>query len=249
MTETAADARPALVFSGVWKSFGSLIALRDVTLEVRPGELFALVGGNGAGKTTLIKCLVDFCVPDRGEIRVFGMSHRLTEARAPLVFLPERFSPPHFLTGRDFLAYMAELCRTDYNDQRARDMLRRLDLDTAALAQPVRTYSKGMTQKLGLAACLLSGKSLYLFDEPTSGLDPRARALVKRELRELRAQGHTVFFSSHALTEVSELSDRMAILDGGCVRFAGSPAELVERCSALNLEQAFLQCIAGGLPA
>jgi ABC-2 type transport system ATP-binding protein len=100
-----------------------------------------------------------------------------------------------------------------------------------------------MTQKLGLAACLLSGKELFVFDEPTSGLDPKARALLKHELRELRKTRHTLFFTSHALADVGEMCDRMAILHGGRLQFAGTPDELVRKFAADNIEQAFLACI------
>ena len=190
---------------------------------MRRGELFALVGGNGAGKTTLIKCLLDFCESDAGGIEIFGVSHRLTASRRELAFLPERFNPPHYLTGRDFLRYMGELHRGAYDEERTRRTFERLDLAVSALGRPARTYSKGMTQKLGLAACLLSGKALYVLDEPTSGLDPKARALLKRELHALRAAGRTVFFTSHALADVQEICDRMAVLHGGTLRFAGTP--------------------------
>jgi ABC-2 type transport system ATP-binding protein len=249
MTTNAAEARSALAFSAVTKSFGGPPALEDFTLEVRRGELFGLVGGNGAGKTTLIKCLLDFCVPDHGEIAILGVSHRQTVARAGLAFLPERFNPPHYLTGRDFLRYLAELHRAPYDEARVVKTLARIDLDARALDRPARTYSKGMTQKLGLAACLLSGKSLYLLDEPASGLDPRARALVKRELRALRSEGRTVFFTSHALADVQELCDRVAVLHRGRLRFAGSPAELIARYGAADLESAFLECTGDGVPA
>lgn len=242
MSETSV---PALLFQGVGKSFGPVRALDDLTLEVRRGELFGLVGGNGAGKTTLMKCLLDFLDADRGEIRLFGVSHRLTAARRELAFLPERFNPPFYLTGRDFLRYMAELHRVPYDEPRIAGIFERLDLDLSALSRPARSYSKGMTQKLGLAACLASGKALQVLDEPTSGLDPKARALLKRELKALREAGATVFFTSHALADVSEICDRMAVLHGGRLRFAGTPAELIALHSAATLEQAFLDCIAG----
>src|ERR1051325_9995815 len=106
----------ALTFDKVSKSFGDTAALDDFTLDVRRGELFGLVGGNGAGKTTLIKCMLDFARADRGEIRIFGVSHRLTSARRELAFLPERFNPPFYLTGRDFLKYMAQLHRVQYDE-------------------------------------------------------------------------------------------------------------------------------------
>ncbi|HEX2824921.1 MAG TPA: ABC transporter ATP-binding protein [Burkholderiales bacterium] len=237
------DSSPALAFRGVSKAFGATRALDDFTLEVARGELFALVGGNGAGKTTLIKCLLDFTTPDSGAIEIAGRTHRDTASRADLAFLPERFNPPHYLTGRDFLRYMAQLHRRPYDEAGVRAVFERLDLALSALDRPARTYSKGMTQKLGLAACLVSGKTLQVLDEPTSGLDPKARALLKRELRRLREAGRTIFFTSHALADVQELSDRMAVVQNGRLMFAGTPDALVERHGAASLEQAFLACI------
>src|SRR5215213_456597 len=228
MTRTSST-EPALAFHGVSKAYGATVALEQFTLEVRQGELFGLVGGNGAGKTTLIKCLLDFVEPDAGEIRLFDESSRVTASRRELSYLPERFNPPHYLTGRDFLRYMSELHRTPYAEERALEMLERLDLSAAALDRPARTYSKGMTQKLGLAACLLSNKALQVLDEPTSGLDPKARALLKRELGSLRAQGRTVFFTSHSLADVEQICDRMAVLHAGRLRFAGTPEQLVSQ--------------------
>ncbi|HXV10792.1 MAG TPA: ABC transporter ATP-binding protein [Burkholderiales bacterium] len=233
----------ALRFERVSKRFGEVAALEEFSLEVERGEFFGLVGVNGAGKTTLIKCLLDFCDSDGGRIEIFGISHRVTTARGGLAFLPERFNPPHFLTGRDFLQYMMRLYRQPYDELRAREMFATLDLDPAALGKAARTYSKGMTQKLGLAACLLSGKDLYVLDEPTSGLDPKARALFKQALRGLKQTRRTVFFSSHALADVAEMCDRMAVLHQGKLRYAGAPAELAARVDGGDLEQAFLACI------
>lgn len=244
MNSTATESFDALRFSAVTKAYGATPALDAFTLAVPRGELFGLVGGNGAGKTTLIKCLLDFCDTDSGDISLFGVSHRLTAARAQLAFLPERFNPPYYLTGRDFLRYMAKLHRMAYDEGQAMEALERLDLQQAALTRPARSYSKGMTQKLGLAACLLSGKPLQVLDEPTSGLDPKARALLKRELRAVRDAGGTVFFTSHALADVEEICDRMAVLHAGRLRFAGSPAELKTRYGSTDLEAAFLECIA-----
>ena len=219
--------------------------LHDVSFEVASGEFFGLVGVNGAGKTTLLKCLLDFCDTDGGGIEIFGTSHRLTAARRRLAFLPERFNPPYFLTGEDFIRYVLEMQSLSYERPRAEHMLRTLDLDLAALNLPVRAYSKGMTQKLGLAACFLSGKDLYVLDEPTSGLDPKARALLKSQLRELKQKARTVFFTSHALADVAEMCDRMAVMHAGSLCFAGTPAELCRQFASDDLEQAFLRCIEG----
>ena len=233
----------ALRFEQVTKRFGGVAALDDFSLEVARGEFFGLVGVNGAGKTTLIKCLLDFC-DAHGRIEIFGVDHRLTTARQQLAFLPERFNPPHFLTGRDFLRYMLKLYRQPYDEARVKQVFASLDLDPAALDKAARSYSKGMTQKLGLAACLLSGKELYVLDEPTSGLDPKARALLKRALGALRALNRTVFFSSHALADIAEMCDRMAVLHGGKLRYAGRPSDLAATAADGDLERAFLTCIA-----
>jgi ABC-2 type transport system ATP-binding protein len=234
---------PALSFTAVSKRFGRATALDAVSLDVPRGGSFGLAGLNGAGKTTLIKCLLDFCALDSGSISIFGVAHRAPSARSRLAFLPERFIPPYYLKGRDFLRYMLTLHGVTYREARAEEMLQALDLDLGALVKPVRSFSKGMTQKLGLAACLLSEKDLFVLDEPTSGLDPKARALLKRQLLGLRARGHTVFFTSHALADVEEICDRMAVLDRGRLCFTGTPRELQDREGSETLEQAFLGCL------
>ena len=236
----------ALQFQGVSKAYAGTSAgaptgaLSDFTLTVNAGECFGLVGANGAGKTTLIKCLLDFCEPNAGAIAIFGVPHRLTASRARLAYLPERFNPPYYLTGGDFLHYMARMHRVAYNPGAAQALLSELDLDPAALAKPVRTYSKGMNQKLGLAACMLSRKDLYVLDEPTSGLDPRARILLKRKLKALSDEGKTIFFTSHALADVEEMCERVAVIDAGKLRFAGTPADLIREQNASDIEQAFM---------
>jgi len=233
----------ALRFRGVTKTFGSLAALDDLSLEVPAGGVFGLVGENGAGKTTLIKCLLDFCDIDRGAIDIYDRSHRVTAARARLAFLPERFNPPFYLTGRDFLRYLGRLHGVAYDEARVGAMFAALDLAPSALERPARTYSKGMTQKLGLAACLLSGKDLYLLDEPTSGLDPKARARLKRELEKLRTAGRTVFLTSHSLADVAEMCDGMAVVHQGRLRFRGTPEAFVREFDAPDMERAYLACI------
>jgi len=234
---------PALRFDCVSKRYGRADALREVSLEIEAGETFGLVGMNGAGKTTLLKCLLDFCHTDSGRIELFGVSHRLTSARSRLAFLPERFNPPFYLTGADFVRYMLQLHGVSYRAEEVEHTFADLDLDRSALNKPVRAFSKGMTQKLGLAACFLARKDLYLLDEPTSGLDPKARALLKRKLHAVHAQGHTIFLTSHALTDVEELCGRMAVIHRGELRFAGTPAQLRAQYNSSTLEQAFLTCI------
>lgn len=234
----------ALRFAQVVKRYSGVPVVDAFSLEVRRGEFFALVGVNGAGKTTLLKCLLEFCDTDGGEIEIFDVPHATTAARARIAYLPERFNPPFYLTGRDFLRYMLGLYRAPYDETEVVRIFGALDLSPSALDRPARAYSKGMTQKLGLAACLLSGKDLYVLDEPTGGLDPKARALLKRELIALRRSGRTLFFTSHALADVAELCDRLAVVHAGRLRFAGTPAELTRDTGTSSLEQAFLASIA-----
>jgi ABC-2 type transport system ATP-binding protein len=233
----------ALRFQQVVQSYARTPVLRGLDLDVEAGECLGLVGVNGAGKTSLIKCLLDFCALDGGEIAIFGKTHRLPAARQPLAYLPERFSPPYYLTGRDFLTYLLKLQGLSYEAGAAERMLAALDLDAAALTKTPSHYSKGMTQKLGLAACLLVGKPLLVLDEPMSGLDPKARALLKQQLRRLRGDGVTILLTSHALADVDELCDRLAILHEGRIRFAGTPAACRAEFGGATLEEAFMQCI------
>ena len=225
------------------KNYGKLPVLRALSLSVRRGECFGLVGKNGAGKTTLIKCLLDFCDIDGGAIHLLGIPHRENRARHSLAFLPESFLPPHALTGRDFLQYMMALRELPYVEAAARAMCVALDLDPQALARQARGYSKGMTQKLGLAACFLSQAELFVLDEPMSGLDPRARALLKRQLALLKQAGKTVFFSSHVLADVEEICDRMAILHDGQLAYIGTAVDCRAQFHGATLEEAYLAAI------
>ncbi len=232
-----------LRFKNLSKRYATHTVLNDCSLSVEAGEFFALVGVNGAGKTTLIKSLLDFCELNQGEIYICEQSHLQPQARRHLAFLPEQFRPPSYLTGQDFLKYVIQLHGQDYIAARALELCAQLDLAPSALSQTVRTYSKGMAQKLGLLGCFLSEKPLLILDEPMAGLDPKARAYLKRYLLKLKQQGTTLFFSTHLLADVEALCDRMAILHAGRLRFVGSPAECCARYHTENLEEAYLRCI------
>jgi ABC-2 type transport system ATP-binding protein len=234
---------PIVVFEQVSKTFGTLGVLDDVNWAISRGECVALAGLNGAGKTTLIKCLLDLCQPSRGRITVFGRPHSDPMCRKELAFLPERFVPPHHLRGRDFLRYSAQLRGMRYEDSAAGPVLDTLDLDRAALERPIRQLSKGMVQKLGLAATFLAERSLLLLDEPMSGLDPQARACLERQLRAAKAAGRTVLFTTHALAGIDSFCDRILILHRGVPYFAGTPQQLCHDFDASNVEEAFLHCV------
>ncbi len=236
MTET-------IRFERVFKQFGRLPVLDGLSLGIEQGEFFGLVGINGAGKTTSIKALLDFIDIDSGSICIFGLRHDQTRARERLAFLPERFLPPYYLRGRDFLNFYSRLRGTRFSADRVNAMCEALDLNPEALYKSVRIYSKGMSQKLGLIATLLSENDLLVLDEPMSGLDPKARRLVKTQMQAIKKTGRSVFFSTHMLSDVDELCDRMGILHGGKLRFVGTPSECRQRFGTSSLEQAYLNCI------
>jgi ABC-2 type transport system ATP-binding protein len=234
---------PAVRVVALDKRYGRLPALSRVDLEIAPGEAFGLVGANGAGKTTLIKCLLDLTGRDAGAVEIFGVDGGRAEARRRLAYVPERFVPPHFLRCREFIELQQRACGEPYDAARAAEALRELELERDVLERPVRELSKGMTQKLGLAACFTLERDLYVLDEPMSGLDPVARIAVKGVLRKKSETGKTLFFTSHVLSDVEELCSSIAVLDRGAVRFRGAPGELCRRYAEESLERAFMRCI------
>ena len=229
----------------VVKRYGRQTVLAGVDLSIAEGEYFGLVGVNGAGKTTLIKCLLDFTRADSGSIEIYSSKSTIDSARERLAYLPEKFLAPYYLKGREFLEYMARLYKTPFDLEKYRETAKMLDLDISSLNKEARKFSKGMSQKLGLAACLMSGRDLFVMDEPMSGLDPRARAYLKRHLLALKQQGKTLFFSTHLLTDVEALCDKVAILHEGQVRFVGSPVECCRYYDTDDFEQAYLKCVGG----
>lgn len=233
----------ALTIHELEHSYRNKVVLNRISFTINSGEYVGLVGINGAGKSTLIKSVLDFVAIKRGSIEIFGRSHRLPTAREKLSFLPEQFRPPYYLKGQDFLHYMAELHAVPVTRQDMETMLILLDLELSALDKPVREYSKGMAQKLGLAACFLSRRPLLLLDEPMSGLDPKARAYLKKYLLSLRQNDQTLFFSTHLLSDIEDLCDRLVILHQGEIRFDGSPADCCAYYQQTTLEAAYMQCI------
>ncbi len=234
---------PAIQVQNLSKRFKKQLALQNVSFQVRRGETFALIGGNGAGKSTLIKILLDFISADQGSARLFDVPSTLAESRTPLAYLPERFTPPSWMRAGRYLHTFTALYDAQHSDTRLTEACRTLHLDPGALNKPIRALSKGMTQKIGLLSVLLSGKPLLVLDEPMSGLDPLARIGVKHMLQTLKAEGTTLFYSSHLLADVEALCDRLAILHEGRLLFTGTLAECLAAGGADNLEQAYLNLV------
>ncbi|MCP5145467.1 MAG: ABC transporter ATP-binding protein [Gammaproteobacteria bacterium] len=237
----------AIAVKSLSRRFGDRQVLADVSFVVTQGAACALVGANGAGKTTLIKILLDFLNPSAGDVQLFGRAPGDPGSRAGSAFLPERFIPPAFLTGNEFLRYTAELQGTALNPDAVLAMAARLDLGELDLSKSVGAYSKGMAQKLGLLACLMASPKLLLLDEPMSGLDVQGRRAIKLALQEYHAAGGTLLFTSHLLNDISGLADDLVVLDQGRVRFNGAPADFLAAHGAADMEQAYLACVAGQL--
>ena len=227
----------------VVKSYANKRVLDGIDLQVPKGEFFGLVGMNGSGKSTLIKSMLDLVGIDSGVIKINNKSHREVHSRDEVAYLPDRFSPPVHLRGQDFIDYMLRLHGRRHDRQQVDSVLDGLELDKTVMQESVNKLSKGMTQKLGLASCLLSGKKLLILDEPMSGLDPRARVLFKKQLAGLKQEGVTVFFSSHVLADVEEMADTMVVLHNSQIYFSGTPDEFKQSYSGENVEQAYMNCI------
>jgi ABC-2 type transport system ATP-binding protein len=223
--------------------YGKRTVISDINFSLNQGEVFGLIGLNGAGKTTLIKSILGLGEP-KGEISLFGERIGPPKARANLAYLPEKFQPSSMLRGWEFIELTLDYFHLPLDRENARAMCIGLDLDADVLERNVRTYSKGMGQKLGLVATILTGLPLLILDEPMSGLDPKARIMLKDRLLEYRTQGgRTVFFSSHILADIEEICDRIGVIHDGALIFLGTPAELIARHAAPGLERAFLSAI------
>jgi ABC-2 type transport system ATP-binding protein len=233
---------PPLAVSQVSAGYGKKVVISDVTFTLDRQEIFGLVGLNGAGKTTLIRTILSLRAGS-GQIAIFGEPNTLAKSRQRLLYLPERFQPPIQLKGFEYLSILLEYFGQRLDRARARDMATGIDLDPAALDRQVRTYSKGMGQKLGLVGAFLVDVPLMILDEPMSGLDPRARVLLKDRLIERRAAGRTIFFSSHILSDIEEICDRIGVINDGRLLFLGTPTAFVAQHPGATLERSFLSAI------
>ena len=234
---------PVIDCKNLNKQFGDKTVLNNINLCINQGEYFGLVGINGSGKSTMIKSILDLISIEAGEINLFGVNNRKVESRDNIAYLPDRFLPPTHLTGADFIQYMLSLQGSECENDEIENMLTSLELDSRMMKASVSKLSKGMTQKLGLACCMLSKKPLLILDEPMSGLDPKARVLFKQQLKQRKTDSTTLFFSSHVLADVDEMADRMAVLHEGEFLFIGTPIAFKQAYGSDVLEQAYMACI------
>ena len=202
--------------AGLRKDYGTRTAVRDLTLQVGRGEAFGFLGPNGAGKSTSIKMLLGLVRPTSGQALLLGQPVGSRDVRARIGFLPEHFRFYDWMSAAELLMFHGRLCGVSEPDLRRRmpRLLDRVGLG-AQNSKPIRSYSKGMMQRVGLAQAMVNEPEILFLDEPTSGLDPAGRKLVREIVREQRDRGATVFLNSHLLGEVEQSCDRVAFIRRG----------------------------------
>ncbi|MEZ0226414.1 MAG: ABC transporter ATP-binding protein [Alphaproteobacteria bacterium] len=240
-----APAVPAIGIHNVSADYGHGPVIEGITFDIMTRETFGLIGLNGVGKTTLIKIILGLMEASKGSIEVFGKKTLDPESKEKIAYLPEKFEPPPFLSGLEFVKFSLDLYKRPFSEDAVMRAADRVSLQRPSLKRRVNTYSKGMRQKTGLIGTWLTECPLLILDEPMSGLDPLARALVKDEIIACRNRGMTVFLSSHILADMDEICDRIAIIHDGALKFVGTPASLKTKTKQEYLERAFLKTIEG----
>ncbi|HYR64443.1 MAG TPA: ABC transporter ATP-binding protein [Actinomycetota bacterium] len=227
---------PAIRTEGLTKRYGSVTAVSDLTLEVAHGEVVGYLGPNGAGKTTTIRLLLGLAQPTAGRSEIFGLDSQrdVVEAHKRLAYCPGEATLWPSLTGEETLQLLGNVQGRVDSSYRA-ELIQRFELDPK---KKVRAYSKGNRQKLVLIAALMGRPDLLILDEPTSGLDPLMEQAFRHSITEAKENGQTVFLSSHILSEVEALCERVAILRAGRLVEIGTLAEM-RHLSALLVEAVF----------
>ncbi len=219
------------------KVFKKTRALDQVSLEIRPGEIFGLLGLNGAGKTTLLKCLMKLIEPDSGEIFFKERLLSSLNIQKSFGFLPENFLPPSTLSAKELL----EIMSWGFNlpPQRVDTCLEQIGMKEQK-NKLIKAYSRGMIQRLGLAIAMLKDPEVIILDEPTLGLDPLGQSQILQLLTDLNRQGKTIFFSSHILSQMEKVCQRIGIIHQGKIKFLGTVKEIIRKHGVSSLEEAFL---------
>ena len=231
---------------GVSRRFGDVRAVDNLTLSLGTGEIMGFLGANGAGKTTTIKMLLGLIRPTSGTVSVLGGDPSDAKVRAKIGYMPEIAYYYPYLNARELLAFYGGLCGMDGKTIRARtdELLSTVGLADAA-KRPLKTYSKGMLQRAGIAQALLHDPDLLVLDEPFTGLDPLARIHFRELMHRLREQGKSIFFSSHELGETELLCDKVAIMKAGRAVYQG-PVRQLAGDGEKNLERIFLDVLSKG---
>ena len=243
---------PAVAVTGLTKVFPipfrkqKLVAVRDLSIAVAAGEVYGLLGPNGSGKSTTLKIILGLVSPTRGKTEIFGRDSRLVESREAVGFLPENPYFYKYLTGEETLRFYGKLCGLHGSKLKARtyELLELVGL-TEARDRRLGGYSKGMLQRIGLAQALIQEPKLVVLDEPTAGVDPAGSREIRDLILALKHRGTTVLLSSHLLTQVQEICDRVGILANGVLVREGRVDELlaIENQMEIILENASLEIL------
>jgi ABC-2 type transport system ATP-binding protein len=234
---------------GLSKRYGKLTAVKGLDLDVNQGEILGFLGLNGAGKTTTIRVLLDLLRPTSGRASIFGHDCQTNglRARALVGYLPGEFGIFSDLTGRETLDFLAALSSQNPDKQYRAELQERLEFPDADLHRKLREYSSGMKRKLGLLQALQADPPLLILDEPTEGLDPLMQESFNQLLGELTRRGRTVFMSSHVLSEVARVCDRVALLRKGELALI-APVEEVRTLAARSVRVFFAEAVRSDLP-
>ena len=229
------NSNPILEAKGLRCGYKNIVTADNVSFAINPAEILGFIGLNGAGKTTLIKTLMGLRTSLAGNV--------ITPAADKIAYLPERFMPPLSLSGEAFISFAAGLYKYEISKDALAAEAAKLRLSASQLKKPIGSYSKGMRQKIGLLSTLMMPVDLIILDEPMNGLDPAGRDAVKKIMIDAKAQGRSVFFTSHILSDMAEICARVIILHDQNLRYDGPPDTLLSENNTQSLEKAFLNKI------
>ena len=235
-----------LTLQNLTKAYGKNVkpSVDDLSITVQPGNIFGFIGPNGAGKTTTIRMLTGILTPDKGTVLVdgFDMDREPIKAKERIGFVPDGHDLFERMTGITYLNFMANMYHVpaDVRKEKIQTLLAKYELADAAGSQ-IRSYSRGMKQKLAVIGSLLHTPRVWVLDEPMVGLDPRASHILKQEMRAHADAGNVVFFSTHVLEVAEKLCDQIGIIDKGVMIATGTLDEIRQGEQGASLEQLFLE--------
>lgn len=232
-----------IIISNLSKSYGTkkkIHVVKDLSLTIAKGSVFGFIGPNGAGKTSTIKMLVGLSQPTSGSITIAGGDPSSIATHKKIGFMPESPLFYQYLTGWEFLDFVATLFKLEHKEKKIAQVLAEVNL-LSAQEKRIRTYSKGMLQRLGLAQAILNNPEILFLDEPLDGLDPLGRSEVKKIILDKKKEGKTIFINTHILGDVAEICDKVGIIDNGELLLVDSPKNI--STGYRDLEDAFVHII------